>query len=62
MGLKLKPKGKKSHTIFTQTNYIYIFVSIYEKELEHYSRFYLFNRKRAKAASINIKLSTSPNL
>ena len=33
-----------------------------EKEMGFNSRFYYFTRKMAKTASINIKLSNSPNL
>ena len=62
MGLKLKPKTQKIAHISLHELIIYIFVSIYEKEIEHYPRFYFFTRKRAKAASKNIKLSNSPNL
>ena len=63
MGLILKTKdAQKSHRNFTQTEFIYIFASINEKEIEFNSRFYYFTRKMAKTASINMKLSNSPNL
>jgi hypothetical protein len=49
----------KSHRNFTRTEFIYIFVSINEKEIEFNSRFYYLTRKMAKTASINMKLSNS---
>jgi len=63
MGLILKTKdAQKSHRNFTRTEFIYIFASINEKEIEFNSRFYYFTRKMAKTANINMKLSNSPNL
>jgi len=63
MGLILKTKyAQKSHRNFTRTEFIYIFASINEKEMEFNSRYYSFTKKIGKTASINIKLSNSPNL
>ena len=63
MGLILKTKdAQKSHRNSTRTEYIYIFGYINEKEMDFNSRYYYFTRKMAKTASINIKLSNSPNL
>ena len=54
MGLILKTKdAQKSHRNFTRTEFIYIFASINEKEIEFNSRFYYFTRKwRKRQASI----------
>jgi hypothetical protein len=63
MGLILKTKDEqKSHRNSTRTEYIYIFASINEKEIDFNSRNYYFTKKMAKTASINIKLSNSSNL
>jgi len=63
MGFILKTKdAQKSHRNFTRTDFIYIFASINEKEMEFNSRYYYFTKKIEKTASINIKLSNSPNL
>jgi hypothetical protein len=63
MGLILKTKdAQKSHRNSTRTEYIYIFGYINEKEMDFNSRYYYFTRKMTKTASINIKLSNSPNL
>jgi hypothetical protein len=67
MGLILKTKdAQQSHRNSTRTEYIYIYIYIFgyinEKEMDFNSRYYYFTRKMTKTASINIKLSNSPNL
>ena len=49
MGLILKTKdAQKSHRNFTRTEFIYIFASINEKEIEFNSRFLLFYSKNGE--------------